>query len=108
MLGGVLLLVADRPPAVATGGEGEPALAPGQGAGQANGGGAIRLVEGHGPTVVGEPAIPALARRGLRPHHRRIDPDSAGQQLAAGGGWVCSRLSRVILGLVAVALEAPF
>ena len=82
MLAGVLFPVADRPPAVATGGEGEPAAAVGPRAGQANGGGAVRLVEEHGATVVGEPAVLALARRGLRPNRSRCDPDPPGQQLA--------------------------
>src|SRR5262249_25503125 len=59
--------------------------------------------------VVGEPAVPALAGRGLRQNRSRHDSDPAGQQLGPlGGGWVCSRLSRFPLGRVAVALESPF
>ncbi len=38
----------------------------------------------------------------------RRDPDPLGYQLAAGGGWGCSRFSRVLQGLVAVELEAAF
>ena len=108
MLGGILLPAADRSPVVATVGEGEPATAPGPRARQANGGGAVRLVEEHGAAVVGEPAVPALAGRGLRPNSRRLDPDPARHQLVVSGVRVCSRLGRVALGLVAIALEAPF
>ena len=108
MLGGILLPAADRSPVVATVGEGEPATAPGPRAGQANGGGAVRLVEEHGAAVVGEPAVPALAGRGLRPNSSRLDPDPARHQLVVSGVRVCSRLGRVALGLVAIALEAPF
>ena len=108
MLGGILFPVADRPSAVATDREGKPAAAAGPRAGEANGGGAVRLVEEHGATVVGEPAVLALVRRGLRPNRSPLDPDSPGQQLAAGGGWACSRFSQVPQGLVAVTLEVPF
>ncbi len=55
------LPAADRSPAVATAGEGEPAAAVGKGAGKANGSGAVRLIEEHGAAVVGEPAVSALA-----------------------------------------------
>ena len=108
MLGGILFPVADRPSAVATDREGKPAAAAGPRAGEANGGGAVRLVEEQGATVVGEPAVLALVRRGLRPNRSPLDPDSPGQQLAAGGGWACSRFSQVPQGLVAVTLEVPF
>ena len=108
MLAGLLFPVADRPSAVATGGEGEPVAAPGPRAGEANGRGAVRLVEEHGATIVGEPAVSTLAGRGLRAGRSRADPDPTGQQLAAGGGWACSRFSRVLQGLIAVALEAAF
>src|SRR5271157_2117372 len=107
MLGGILFPVADRPSAVATDREGKPAAAAGPRAGEANGGGAVRLVEERGATVVGEPAVLALVRRGLRPNRSPLNPDSPGQQLAAGGGWACSRFSQVPQGLVAVTLEAP-
>src|SRR5262249_23592209 len=61
------------------------------------------------PTVVGQPAVPALARRGVRPHRGRVDPDSAGQQLGGpGGGSARSRFSRWVRGWVAVALEVRF
>ena len=73
-----------------------------------NGGGVVRLVEEHGGTVVGEPAVLALVRRGLRPNRSPLDPDSPGQQLAAGGGWACSRFRQVPQGLVAVTFEVPF
>ena len=62
----------------------------------------------HGETIVGEPAVSTLAGRGLRAGRSRADPDPTGQQLAAGGGWACSRFSRVLQGLIAVALEAAF
>ena len=67
MLGGILLPVADRPSAVATGGEGEPAAAARPRAGEANGRGAVRLVEEHGATVVGQPEVLALAGGRVRP-----------------------------------------
>ena len=57
--------------------------------------------------VVGEPAVPALAGRGLRPNSRRLDPDPARHQLVVSGVRVCSRLGRVALGLVAIALNCP-
>jgi len=76
--------------------------------GQGDGGGAVRLVEEHGAATAGEPAVPALAGRGVRPGRVRSDPDPAGQQLARGGVSVGSRFSRVRRDLVAVALEALF
>jgi hypothetical protein len=85
-------------------------LRPGPGpprAGEAVGGGALRLVEEHRAPVVGQPAVPALTRRGLGPDPVRRDPDPLGYQLAAGGGWACPWSSRVLQGLVAVELEAP-
>lgn len=94
--------------AVATDRAGKPAAAAGPRAGEANGGGAVRLVEEHGATVVGEPALLAPVRRGLRPNRSPLDPGSPGQQLAAGGGRACSRFSQVPQGLVADTLEVPF
>ena len=107
MLGGVLLPVADCPSALATGGEGEPAGAPGSRAREANSGGPVRLVEEHGAAVVGQPAVPALAGRGVRPGRSRSNPDPPGQQLALEGVSVCSRLSRVRRVLFAVRSKPP-
>ena len=52
-----------------------------------------------------KPAVPALAGRGLRPNSSRLDPGPARHQLVVSGVRVCSRLGRVALGLVAIALE---
>ena len=65
------------------------------------------LVEEHGAAVVGEPAVPALPTRPST-QQQTLDPDPARHQLVVSGVRVCSRLGRVALGLVAIALKAPF
>src|SRR5262249_29729056 len=94
---GLLLSVADGPPAVAAGGEGQPAGAVGPAAGEANGGGAVRVAEEHGAAAVGEPALLPLGGGGVRRGRGRHDPDPAEQQLGVGGAWAGLGVGSVLL-----------
>src|SRR5262249_12046685 len=96
LLGGLFFPLADRPPAVATGGEGQPAASVGAAARAAHGGGGVRVVKEHGAAAAGEPALPPLGGRGVRRGGGGPDADPAEQQLGSGGGQVGSRCSRAV------------